>query len=1099
MEIHFCYLLAAIALCYTIKVSSTTPAPTRTPSLKPTSCKPSKEPTRSPSKLPSKLPTSNPSKISSAIPLKSTISPSSNPPSSRSPTIISSKSTTAPTLKLTTIVPWKNSGSPTITPTKTPSPTIKSITSVPTIKETTRPSIKPTLSLFPSAVPSATKLPTTQTISSSRPSAIISVSPSVKSTVQPSTLSTPFRSSGPSTKIPTSKPSISAAPLRSAFPSSRRPTIISKIQQIEVDLSTTLPKAVVHTIQTYVKNGTLRIATLLSANVEQRAVNLFSTSSHSSLLEKQVIALRDSSMRCAECAQLVAYGNSSVVNHLLATSRYAVVSSDAIAWAYMNYSSFSTSTNSSTLNRVRPMLQWSNSCDTVLLEALNLARIPVSYLISEALSEQSAPTPAATFSPSGPSFIPTIAPTSRIISGGDGCGKGAYKCDAAGYYCVLSNSTCYECPANQFCPNEKGSYAYYCPAGQVSDPGSSSCHDVIPNIPSRSPTAAPTIGIIAGGDGCNNGAYSCDTVGTYCVFSLSTCLQCPANQFCPNLKGSYAYYCPVGQVSSPGSSSCSKALTKLNYQQSEPEFPNRTYISHKLANLIPFNDVRPAAAAPRGSMFQLPNEHSLQNIELMEQFDTSGKRYRIYNPDCFDSDIDVFFINGILNSKVEAAASANKLQTVVNEVLADKFDIKSTVYSIYNPSEGPVVDLLECVDLVAQQAFNIGPGNVFRFLAALAMLVAAPEVSVFAAMEAIYPFWIRTVTKWVTDHNQANNEQIIADAKSKIDESISKGRKVFLVAHSQGNLYMNTIYQALDQEDRYYVKLLSVATPAPYVGLPGVNYPYVSRKDDKVVVLTIGDLPPSPVVPSHTDGKFGISLFGLNHGFDDMYLGDAAVGALVRSYILAQVTLMLAPYDEGPHNKVRGSVIASVTGYPKIKYPQSAWDIDIDLHVYEPTGSHIYYKNQYGGNTDGSLGYLNADVNGYAYTELGVDYYYIEKYSICAKYNCPTGAGADCRSKVPNTGTYYIAVNYFACPADYYTPINHDPDHKIDDDHHDNRKDWDFTASVDVLLLAGPKRLQFTINLPAPVGPAGDFTPKYIAAIDVTKVNGKPRYSLRRL
>jgi len=91
-------------------------------------------------------------------------------------------------------------------------------------------------------------------------------------------------------------------------------------------------------------------------------------------------------------------------------------------------------------------------------------------------------------------------------------------------------------------------------------------------------------------------------------------------------------------------------------------------------------------------------------------------------------------------------------------------------------------------------------------------------------------------------------------------------------------------------------------------------------------------------------------------------------------------------------------------------------------------------------------------------------------------------------------------LNYFACPADYYTPINHDPDHAIEDDHHDSRKDWDFTAVVDVVLLAGPKRLQFTTYLPAPVGPAGDYNPtKYIAAVDVTKVNGKPRYNLRML
>jgi len=214
--------------------------------------------------------------------------------------------------------------------------------------------------------------------------------------------------------------------------------------------------------------------------------------------------------------------------------------------------------------------------------------------------------------------------------------------------------------------------------------------------------------------------------------------------------------------------------------------------------------VRSVVAAPPDSVFSLPNDHLLQNIDLMEQFDTSGKRYRIYNPECFDSDIDVFFINGILNTPGDAANSATALQQVVNEVLAGTFDIKSKVYNIFNPSEGPVIDLLECVDLVARQAFNIGPGNVFRFLAALAMIIAAPEIAVFTAMEAIYPFWIATVTKWVNDHNAVNNAQIIADAKSKIDESISKGNKVFLVAHSQGNLYMNTIYQALDVEDRFY-------------------------------------------------------------------------------------------------------------------------------------------------------------------------------------------------------------------------------------------------------------------------------------------------------
>ncbi len=350
-------------------------------------------------------------------------------------------------------------------------------------------------------------------------------------------------------------------------------------------------------------------------------------------------------------------------------------------------------------------------------------------------------------------------------------------------------------------------------------------------------------------------------------------------------------------------------------------------------------------------------------------------------------------------------------------------------------------------------------------------------IPLFTKIEKQNAFWARAVARWVNTHNVVANTNVIRDAVDKIDQSIREGRKVLIVAHSQGNLYMNNIYQSLDDDDKYYVRLLSVATPASYVGKVGVSYPYVSRYDDLVVKGTPRSLPPSNVQPT----LFDDGIFAMNHNFVTRYLDDPPLCALIQKYSLAQIEDHVKPYVLGKYNKVRGSVIVQAMGYPAYSYFPTKNDFDVDLHIFEPGNTHVYFASYLG-----DAGYIDWDSNGYYFTESGLDYYKIESYAICPKYSA---------KGVPASGIYYVALNYFACPADYYSPTFHDPDHMYGDD----RNDWDLRANVDVTLIAGPKILRLSYYMPAPRGPMGSGNPIIVASIEVTKKNGKPRYKLQKL
>jgi uncharacterized protein YfaP (DUF2135 family) len=104
---------------------------------------------------------------------------------------------------------------------------------------------------------------------------------------------------------------------------------------------------------------------------------------------------------------------------------------------------------------------------------------------------------------------------------------------------------------------------------------------------------------------------------------------------------------------------------------------------------------------------------------------------------------------------------------------------------------------------------------------------------------------------------------------------------------------------------------------------------------------------------------------------------------------------------------------------------------DVDLHVFEPDGSHVYYAAP-----SGTSGYLDYD----DVTSWGPEHYYV----------------VDCESLAP--GTYRVGVNYYYGSA---------------------------PETANVQIQAGDVIKDYSVHLSAVRGSAGNDTPESVAAIEV--------------
>jgi hypothetical protein len=295
---------------------------------------------------------------------------------------------------------------------------------------------------------------------------------------------------------------------------------------------------------------------------------------------------------------------------------------------------------------------------------------------------------------------------------------------------------------------------------------------------------------------------------------------------------------------------------------------------------------------------------------------------------CSATNTRVFFGNGVLNDRIKAKLNLTTLQDALSATMATS-DYEQLDFQLsFNATGGAIADLFE--SSIQDIASDIS--SFWRFLGAV-----VPMPTSF-------------------------RERLV---------NAAAGKKVVLVAHSQGNFFANEAYGNLAASERQSFGIVSVANPDSFVAGGG---PYTTLFEDLVIAavraVKIATGGPQPLFPNSTNFLTFNDLSG--HGFSESYLAGASSSASITSDFSSVWAALTQPTGTG----ASGIITVTLT-----------WGSqpDVDLHTFEPNGPHVYYAYKVG--PSGSLDV--DDVTGF-----GPEHYTV---------GCET----------LEQGTYRVGVNYY--------------------------------------------------------------------------------------
>jgi hypothetical protein len=362
---------------------------------------------------------------------------------------------------------------------------------------------------------------------------------------------------------------------------------------------------------------------------------------------------------------------------------------------------------------------------------------------------------------------------------------------------------------------------------------------------------------------------------------------------------------------------------------------------------------------------------------------------------CGSKGASVFFVNGMLNFKKTADASLAVLTQSTREHLpAEDFE-QLQFYLAHNPTH-LVFDLWEAVKQRLENDFS----RFYRFLSGI-----EPMPDFMQEIYAAYAAGI-DVAAVLTSPSLQNHIRLY-------QRELLEGRKVILVSHSQGNLFANRAYLSLTAEEQRSTGIVAVATPDSRVA-DGRSYTTLTND------LIIRPLILTGALPANTsNGRIFNFRDWLGHDFTESYLEP---GSKSRKQILGHIQNAIATLEQPDTNAGDGVITVTLT-----------WgdEPDVDLHVFEPGGAHVYYRAK-----QGEAGFLDVD----DITSFGPEHYFV---------SCDT----------LHPGVYQVGVNYF---------------------------NGNGAETANIQIQAGLLIRNFQVHLSNEQGSAGDNSPIPVASIIVT-------------
>lgn len=314
------------------------------------------------------------------------------------------------------------------------------------------------------------------------------------------------------------------------------------------------------------------------------------------------------------------------------------------------------------------------------------------------------------------------------------------------------------------------------------------------------------------------------------------------------------------------------------------------------------------------------------------------------------------YVNGINTTYLGALSDVVALQRHLEDSLERDYPDEEVMFELsYNNTQGFWTDLLEAFVQYRSESGD-EEASLWDFMkqsSGLMMLALAYEKLEPVMLDQLEGFTLREAT--------------LQEHVSRYRSHLLQGTRVLLVAHSQGNFYANEAYEALTSTgspvDPDTIGLVAVATPASTVAGGGEH---LNSRDDRVLDLIVGELEGNAENTASSREDFW------KHAFEEVYLDGNVTGPRLTDMVLRALGRLSYPDAEAS----TGAITVTL-----------GWDEapDVDLHVFEPNGEHVFYQNM-----RGQSGFLDVDdVNQY-----GPEHYYV---------SCET----------LEAGDYAIGVNYY--------------------------------------------------------------------------------------